>query len=291
MFRVPHSLAITVLAAAAGVCAAGQGAPAPLDAGHSYASLWMGRNTEVSVMVNVGVAQVGGAVVLGIETPAHSSLAFTLVPGGPGAQLLTSTGTLRSDVIVPIMRYTAMTFHSASARIRHDGRMEFTGELAVTHVTREEIPPTWNSANNTPSYTDPQTSRAARTVTFVLAAPRAESLASYLSTHRELVISASIDAREFPELPGIVLDSDWPMVAQDEHCAPVKPWINVLDFSGWDCTGKAISITPAYQPIQTMGRDYSGLRRYSAPVNGPVTILLHLRLAQGVAADSHAPRR
>jgi len=275
------------------MCAAAQTAPAPLDAGHSYASLWMGRQTEVSEMVNVGVAQVGGALALRTQTPPAFSLEFTLVPGGAGAGLLTPEGTLRSGVIVPIMRYTAMTFRSASARIRHDGRIEFTGALEVIHVTREEISPAWNSANNTPSYTDPQTTRTSRTVTFVLAAPRAESLARYLSTHRELVFSASIDHGAFPELPGMVLDSDWPMVAEDEHCEPVKPWVNVLDFSGWDCTGKAISTTPSYQPAQTTGRDYSGLRRYNAPMDGPVTILLHVTLVPPPAAAAppvpHAP--
>jgi len=248
----------------------------------------MGLQTETSVMVNVGVAQVGGSVHLGARNPTASSLDFTLVPGGGGTQLLTPEGTLRSDVVAPILRYTAMIFRSAHARIRRDGRLEFSGELDVVHVTREQILPSWNSANNSPSYTDPKTSRSARTVTFVLASPRAQFLAPYLEKHSDIILSATIDAHSFPDLPGIILDSDWPAVAEDEHCEPVNPTVNLRDYSGWTCDGKAITKTAALQPAQTFGLDYSGPRRYNAPTDGPVTILLHLKLASAPATSPPA---
>ena len=269
--------------------ASAQNAPSRLDAGHSYASLWMGRETEVSVMVNVGVAQVGGTVAIDASKPAISSLHFALVPGGAGAELLAPDGTLRADIIAQILRYTAMSFRSTQARIRHDGRLEFPGELTMVHVTREELPPVWNSANNTPSYTDPETARVTRRATFVLVTPRAEFLSAYLQTHAEIVLSATMDSAAFPELAGAVLDSDWPIVAEDEHCQPVSEWISPRDYAGWNCTGKAITITPALQPTQTSIRDYSGPLRYNAPVNGPVTILLHLKLAPPAAAAAAAP--
>ncbi len=288
---MPRLLVALASAAALAMPAAAQTAPPLIDPGHSYASLWMGRQTEVSPMVNVGVAQVGGAVTLSAQNPAASSLEFTLVPGGEGAALLAPDGTLRAGVIVPILRYTAMTFRSAPARLRQDGRLEFRGELSITHVTREQLPTAWNSEYNSPSYTDPETSRVTHNVTFVLATPRAEFLSSYLQKHSEIVLAATIDSAAFPELPGVVLDSDWPIVAEDEHCAPANPWINTRDFNGWNCTGKAITITPSLQPVQTSGLDYSGLRKHDAPIHGPVTVLLHLKLVPPASATPAPPGR
>lgn len=289
LHRIPRLLIALAFAAALDLPAAAQTAPSQIDASDSYASLWMGRDTEVTVIVNVGVAQVGGAVTLSAQTPAASSLEFTLVPGGDGAALLAPDGTLRADVVAPIMRYTAMTFRSARARVRRDGLLEFTGVLAVTHVTREVISEPWNWGYSGVSYDNPVTQTATRNVTFALATPRAEFLASYLQKHSELVLSATIDEDAFPQLPGIVLDSYWPIVREDEQCAPTSPFSAPRDYEGWTCKGKAITTTPAYQPAQTTGRDYSGLRRYDAPTHGPVTILLHLKLATPVAATPAPP--
>jgi polyisoprenoid-binding protein YceI len=272
-------LTVSALAAALAALAFAQAAPSHIDAGHSYASLWMGRETEDTPMVNVGVAQVGGNVTLNTQNPAASSLEFSLVPGGAGADLLAPDGTLRANVVAQLVRYTAMSFRSTSSRVRRDGRLEFTGDLAVIHVTRESIPDAWNSANSFPSYTDPETSRVTRNVTFALATPRAEVLAAYLKKSSDLVATATIDAAAFPELPGVVLDSFWPTVAEDEQCEPVNPWPNARDYGGWACKGKAITTTASLQRAQTSSLDYSGLRKFDAPTRGPLTILLHLKLA------------
>jgi len=239
----------------------------------------MGRETETTVIVNVGVAQVGGTAKLGAADPLAASLEFNLVPGGEGAELLAPDGTLRTDLVARLVRYTTMSFHSTRARVRRDGRLEFTGELTITHVTRESIPTAWNSANTFPDYTDPAISHTACTVSFVLASPRAESLAAYLQKQNDLIATATVNSSDFPELPGIVLDSYWPAVAQDEQCAPATSSVGSRDYSGFVCSGKAITITPSYQRAQTFGVDYSGLRKHDAPTSGPVTILLHLKLA------------
>jgi len=291
MYRNPCARLALAVTVACFLCAAGQAIPTTIDAGHSYASLWMGRQSETSVMVNVGVAQVGGTVRLEAKQPEEAALRFSLVPGGAGSQLLAPDGTLRDDVTAPIMRYTAMTFRSSGARIRNDGRLEITGELAVVHVTRERILPAWNSANDAPTYTDPKTLRSAKTVTFVLATPRVEFLAEYLQKHSDLVFSATVEAAAFPDLPSIVLDSDWPTVAEDEHCEPASPYVSPRDYSGWTCAGKAITTTPAYLPWQTTSVDYSGLRKYDAPADGPVTILLHLRFARSAGPATTPPAR
>ena len=280
----PLLLASALLAVAAPLAA--QSLPSQLDAEHSYATLWMGRDTETTVIVNVGVARLAGKIHLVLADPATSALHFSLVPGGEGSQLLASDGTLRPDVVAPVLRYTAMEFRSTRARVRHDGRLAFTGELRITHVTRELIPIAWNSGNNSQTYTDPETSQDSATVTFVLATPRAEFLTAYLQKNSELLVSATINAEAFLKLPAAILDSYWPAVIQDEHCEPSTASDGEKDYRGILCPGKAITTTASFQPARPWSKDYSGQPRHDAPPDGPVTLLLHLKLpAQSVAGS------
>lgn len=279
-------LALSALIAIAASLAA-QSLPSQLDAGHSYATLWMGRDTETTAIVNVGVAQVAGNLKLASDDSQASQLQFSLVPGREGARLLAPDGTLRSDVIAPILRYTAMTFSSTRARVRRDGRLAFTGGLSITHVTRELIPIAWNGGNNSQTYTDPETWRDTATVTFVLATPRAEFLAEYLKKNSELLLSATVSTEAFPKLPDAVLDSYWPAVIQDEHCEPSTASDGEKDYSGIICPGKAITTTASFQPARPWSKDYSGQPRHDAPPDGPVTILLHLKLP--TSPDSKRP--
>jgi len=238
----------------------------------------MGRDTETTVIVNVGVARVAGSIKLTSDDSEASTLQFSLVPGGEGRRLIASDGTLRSDVIVPVLRYTAMGFNSTRTRVRRDGRLAFTGELDITHVTRELIPIAWNSGNNSQTYTEPQILCDTATVTFVLATPRAEFLTEYLQKNSELLVSATVSANTFPRLPGVILDSYWPLVAQDENCEPSTASDSEKDYSGIVCPGKAITTIASFQPARPWSKDYAGQPRHDAPPDGPVTILLHLKL-------------
>jgi polyisoprenoid-binding protein YceI len=261
----------------------------PIDAGHSYATLWMGRDTEISVMVNTGVAQVGGSVAFAEKELAASSMEFHLVPGGEGASLLAPDGALRSGVVANLVRYTVMSFRSTQARVRPDGLLQFTGKLTVVHVTRENVQQPWNIAYSGPTYADPETKTWTRLATFVLADPHAGDLEAALEKKQEIEITGTIKKSEFPELPDAVLDAYWPIVAEDEHCEPATGSPGSWGYRPGVCTGTAISVTPTFQRSQTTGLDFSGLRRYDAPVNGPVTIRLHLKLAPPGAANSTSP--
>jgi len=281
MIRLPRALLICVLA----VCATpvkAQDRPAPgmaIDAGHSYASIWMGKATEVSPPVNVAVAQVAGTAVLDPKNISSSRIDVNLVPGGEGADLLAPDGTIRDGVVARIMRYTVMGFRTAQTGLRRDGRLEFTGQLTVTHVTREPIPAAWNSTYTTPSYTDPTTTSATHPVTFVLSSPRAESLTDSLRKGADFVATASVDAEDFPGLSADILDSYWPIVAQDENCEFPVDTAGRRDYGGAICTGKAVSTQTTLTGQHSFGRDYSGPLKADAPVNGQVTIVLYLKLA------------
>jgi len=219
---------------------------------------------------------------------APPALDVALVPGGAGAGLLTPAGTLRRDQIASIARYTVMSFRSSSARVRRDGRLELSGELTVIHVTREKILGDWSwGYSGSTTYSDPVTKTYTRPVKFVVLTPHAEFLESYLQEPKEVIAAAEIALADFPELPGIVLDSDWPIVAQDEECSPGPSSGGRRDYSGTVCTGKAIAITnPPPGPPPSTGRDYSGMPRPVVPREGPVGIVLHLRLT---ATDGTSP--
>ncbi|HKO06041.1 MAG TPA: hypothetical protein VJW51_14885 [Candidatus Acidoferrales bacterium] len=287
--RSLRPVGVAALAAALAASALAQTAAIPIDSGHSYATLWMGRDTEISVIVNTGVAQAGGSVTLVTKDPAASSLELHIVPGGEGANLMAPDGSLKSGVVAQLVRYTVISFLSRRAEVRRDGLLQFTGELTVTHVTRETIPEAWNVAYSGASYAEPQTQIWTRTATFVLATPRAEFLQPALEKNPELLATATLTDRDFPELPGAMLDSYWPIVAEDEECTPPTGSGGTWGYRPGVCTGRAISVTPSFLRDQTNGRDYSGLRRYNAPVNGPVTILLHLRLAPPGPANPKPP--
>ncbi|HMD33288.1 MAG TPA: hypothetical protein VKG84_15335 [Candidatus Acidoferrales bacterium] len=280
--RILRVLMLAGLSAALAALAAparAQSRVTPFDAGHSYASFWMGGSSEVSVPVNVAVAQAGGTMALDAKKPAASSLDFSLVPGGEGAELLLPDGSVRENQLARILRYTVLGFRCTHTHVRRDGRVEFSGELTVTHVTREQILAAWNSTPGFPSYTDPVITRATRTVSFVLTSPHAEFLAAHLQKQETLLASATIDAGAFPELSEALVGSYWPVVAQDEKCQLSADSAGRRDYSGAVCTGKTISTVNTPRAAPSFGRDYAGRPRIQANVNGPITILLYLRLA------------
>jgi len=288
--RTPRPVWIAALVAALAAATLAQSPATAIDAGHSYASFWMGRESEVSVMVNTGVAQAGGSIALSASDPAASSLEVHIVPGGEGARLMAPDGSLQTGIFANLVRYTVLSYRSARAAVGRDGLLEFTGDLTVWHVTREATRDGWNWNYSGPTYTDPRTETWSRTATFVLTTPRAEFLESFLQKKSELLVSSFIVDADFPELPGALLDAYWPLVAQDEQCSPAADGGQAARFPGGTvCTGHVISVTPTYYRAQTAGRDYSGLRRYDAPVRGPVTIGLHLRLASPGRASSDPP--
>jgi len=267
---------------------AAQSRPFQIDRDHSYASFWMGVSAEGNP-VNVAVARAAGTASLDVKNPADSALAVTIVPGGGGSSLLAPDGSVRRDEIAPIMRYAFITFHSKQARVRRDGRLEFSGEFTITHVTRQQVTAAWNSANNTPSYTDPLTKTTKREVTLLLTTPHAEFLAAQMQRQQAFVASATFDGGEFPDLASALLGSDWPIVAQDEQCEFPVGAAGRRDYYGAVCTGKAVSTSNPAAPVQASPRGYAGRPPVEAPVNGPVTILLYLKLS--VPDSGAAPPR
>ena len=277
--RITDLLVASFLAAASAAPVAAQTIPLQIDENQSYATLWMGRQTEVTPIVNVGVAQVGGNVTLGAPDPSTSALKFGLVPGGGGAELLASDGTVRTGQTAQIARYTVMSFQSNHARVRRDGHVEIAGLLTVTHVTREVVAKPWTWGYSGVSYDDPVSNSVTRPVTFVFVNPSVAAMAAHPTEVVDVLATATTEAGDFPELVDDVLDASWPIVALNEQCVAPPNAGDMRDYVGVLCNGKAITAQVPLNEHHSFAVDYHGMREAVTTTHGPVTIVLHLKLA------------
>lgn len=278
-------LVALALASAPAVPAGAQTSPSRIDADHSYAALWVRVGPEGGANVNVGVAQAAGKIRLLSDDLASSSLDLTIVPGGEGADLLAPDGSLRSQVVARLMRYTIITFQTTSARIRRDGHLEFSGKVKITHVTRRLTQSTGNST--VPTYTNPQITCEIHDANFVLAQSLLDSPASSPQKNSYLLVGARID--DFPQLSSIVRDSDWPIVAEDESCELFSGSESPRDYYGVICPGTAITTTSAFPRGELLPADLFDAGKHGSQTGDAVTILLHLKLASSVrATPAHA---
>jgi len=284
--RITGVSVVSVLAAVLAAPAAAQTIPLQIDENQSYATLWMGRQTEVSPIVNVGVAQVGGNVTLGAPDPSTSALKFGLVPGGGGAELLAPDGTVRVSETAQIARYTVMSFQSEHARVRRDGHVEIAGLLTVTHVTREVVAKPWTWSYSGVSYDDPVSNTVTRPVTFVFVNPSVAAMAAHANGVADVLATATAEASDFPELVDDVLDAFWPIVALNEQCVAPPNAGDMRDYYGVLCDGKAITAKVPLNERHSFAVDYHGMREAVTTTHGPVTIVLHLKLAPPAPAPS-----
>jgi len=267
---------LLALTTALALAAAAQSFPLQIDAGHSFATLWVrGGPEDAAGFVNVGVAQAAGRISLVGNDPSSSRVDLAIVPGGEGANLLAPDGTLHSEVVAPLMRYTTMGFHAARARIRRDGRLEFSGQLTVTHVTRQLTQASGNST--VPAYTSPRTTSETHDVRFVLVQPPSASSTSSLQRNLDLVLSARVD--NVPQLSGVLCDSDWPLVAEDEPCSPFSDSDSIRDYYGVICPGKANATASTFSRADLLEADLSDSGKPGSASPRVVIPLLHLKLS------------
>jgi len=267
---------LLALATALSLAAAAQTFPSQIDAGLSYAALWVrGEPEAVAGVINVGVAQAAGRIRLVSNDPSSSSLDLAIVPGGEGAKLLAPDGTLHSEIVAPLLRYTTMSFHTTSARIRRDGRLEISGQLTVTHVTRQLTQATGNSS--VPAYTSPRSTSQTHDVLFIVVQPPSESSASSPQRNLDLVLSARVD--DFSHLSDLLRHSDWPIVTEDEACSLFSDSESPRDYYGVICPGKAITTASTFSRAELVDADFSDSAKSGSPSPGLVILLLHLKLS------------
>jgi hypothetical protein len=186
--------------------------------------------------------------------------------------------------VKPTPSYPTLTFTSHDVRVKPNGRIEAAGELTLTYVER---PVTLDAteAYSGPVYSDLVIVHTlTHPVTFELNVPAA----SLASSKRQLDVSAStaFSTEDFPGVREVLIDSDWPLLAQDEDCqAPSDP---NEGYQGTLCTGTAVTAPVSTEMPSTVAEDYHGPDPASVPAGHKILIALDLHLLSDTQNAQHA---
>jgi hypothetical protein len=180
--------------------------------------------------------------------------------------------------------HTLVCFHSKNVVRLPDGRLQATGELAVTRVDRNvEMTPTEAYAG--PVYGPPMVHRVSREATFIFDMP-----ASNGTKQKEDSIKASgstsMFREDFPQLVSAVVNTYWPPLVQDENCQ--QPPVSEA-YSGSQCTGTYLSAPGLPEaPHAANAEDIGARQGFNSLVGNHLTLLVHLRLAPQASGTQSA---
>lgn len=214
-----------------------------VDAEHSTASIFLGRNVDLQ---NVGIARVGGIAEFNSADPAKSAL----------------------DISAELPEGQSMTFQSKRIDVLDDGKLQVSGEMTLAEAERDAmINPAEDYSG--PVYGEFRVRSVTRSVSFVM------PMVDNAGAKAELTAEVVLGAENFPELLAAVRQAAWQPVIQDEVCDMAQAG---EDYSGAVCTGKLIA--PAYKlaAIRT-GEDYRG-DESPAPSGNLMKIVLRLQLSR-----------
>jgi polyisoprenoid-binding protein YceI len=257
--------------------------PAPMvgawqvDTRHSDVKLITDATTDygkTKINLALGFARVNGRVTIDDADPTKSSVEFRFYPATSMAPSIDEDGKFLSHWLENMSNHTLVCFHSKRVVRTPDGRLQATGELAVTRVDRNvEANP--SEAYAGPVYGPPMIHRVSREATFVFDFPATNG-----NSQKESFIQASgstsVFREDFPQLVKTVVNTYWPTVIQDENC-------QVPDaseaYSGSQCTGTYLSTAGFPEaPYEGGGEGVGVPQNFNAIVGNHLTILVHMRL-------------
>jgi polyisoprenoid-binding protein YceI len=257
-----------------------------VDTRHSDAKLITDATTDygkTKINVTLGFARLYGTVKIDDADPAKSSVEFRFYPAMSMAPSIDEDGTFLKQWLQNPANQTLVCFHSKRVVRTPDGRLQATGELAVTRVDRN-VEATPSEAYAGPVYGPPMIHRVSREETFVFDFPASEGNEQKQSSIQASG-STSMFREDFPQLVRTVVSTYWPPVVQDENCK--VPDANEA-YSGAQCTGTYLStagLPP--EPHAAGGEDVGVQQNFNAIVGNQLTILVHLRL-MGKASGERA---
>jgi polyisoprenoid-binding protein YceI len=228
-----------------------------VDTRHSDAKLIADATTDygkTKLNVALGFARVKGRVKIDDLDPTKSSVDLRICPAASMSPSIDEDGKFLSHWLENVSNHTLVCFHSKKVVRTPDGRLQTTGELAVTRVDRN-VEMTPNEACAGPVYGPPVIHRVSREATFVFDFPGAAG-----NTQKECSIKASgstgLFREDFPQLVRTVVSTYWPPVVQDENCQ--VPDANEA-YSGSQCRGTYLA-TPGLPeaPHATNSEDLPG---------------------------------
>ena len=247
-----------------------------VDTRHSDAKLITDATTDygkTKMNAALGFARIYGRVNLDDADPTKSSIEFRFYPATSMAPGIDEDGKFLSHWLENLSNHTLVCFHSKRVERMPDGRVQATGELAVTRVDRN-VEATASEAYAGPVYGPPMIHRVSREATFVFDFPADGNEQKESSIHASG--STGMFREDFPQLVRTVVSTYWPPVVQDENCK--VPDANEA-YSGSQCTGTYLSTAGLpEEPHAVGGEDVGVPMNFNAIVGNHLTILIHLRL-------------
>jgi polyisoprenoid-binding protein YceI len=253
-----------------------------VDARHSDAKLTTDATTDfgkTKMNVTLGFARVVGRVTLDDGDPSKSSIDFRIYPATSMAPAIAEDGKFMSHWLENMSAHTLLCFHSKRVVRTPDGRLQATGELAVTRVDRN-VEATPSEAYAGPVYGPPMVHRVSREATFVFDLGDGQKDGGTQASG-----STRVFREDFPQLVRTVVNTYWPPVVQDENCQ--TPAVSEA-YRGTQCTGTVLESPGLPEaPHAANAEDLPGPPNFNAIVGNDLTILVHMRLAPR-ASGEHA---
>ena len=253
-----------------------------VDIRHSDAKLITDATTDygkTKINVALGYARIRGVFNIDDADPAKSSVEFRFYPAMSMAPSIAEDGKFLQQWLQNPANQTLVCFHSKRVVRTPDGRLQATGELAVTRVDRNvEADPT--QAYSGPVYGPPMIHRVSHEATFVFDLQGGNGSGQSIQASG----STSMFREDFPQLVKTVVNTYWPTVVQEQNCQ--YPAASEA-YSGAQCTGTYLSTAglPA-EPHAASGEDVGVPTNFNAIVGNHLTVLVQLRLVPQGRAEA-----
>ena len=258
-----------------------------VDTRHSDAKLITDATTDygkTKINLALGYARIRGDFKIDDADPTKSSIEFRFYPAMSMAPPIAEDGKFLSHWLENLSNHTLVCFHSKRVERTPDGRLQATGELAVTRVDRNvEADPT--EAYSGPVYGPAMIHRVSHEATFVFDLGETNG-----SRQKEGGLKASgstsMFREDFPQLVKTVVNTYWPTVVQEQNCQ--YPDASEA-YSGAQCTGTYLWTAGLPEaPYEGGGEGVGVQQNFSRIVGNHLTILLDLRLTARTLGE-HAP--
>src|SRR5208282_764184 len=243
---------------------------------------------KTKMNATLGFARINGIVKFDGNDPTKSTVDLTIYPATSISPSIDESGIFLSDWLASrFPHHTLVGFHSTRILRTADGRLQATGDLALTSVDRNvdaEMPS--EGLSEADADPPPVVHRTTHEVTFVFDFPAATG--NGLKAGNIWASGTTTVSREdFPQMVRTAVGTYWPPLIQDENCeAPVAREVH----GGSRCTGTVLE-APALPeaPHAANSKEFHGSQNFNAIVGEHLTILVHLRLMPKAEENTQQP--
>lgn len=219
-----------------------------IDSEHSTARLFLASSKNPDAGVNVGVARTSGVIDQNAGDSSTSNFDFTIYP----ADRTEEQSAKDPD-------YTVITFKSTRVVPVNEETFRVSGPLMLTYVERS-VTIVSSEAYSGPVYGPAVHYSVTQEAVFEFHQVSPSGVEKAKENDAEWSASSTTNAEDFPQLPNVVFNTNWPTFVADEKCTtPSNPG---EDYSGATCMGQTVE-RAARTDVQCqipalIGDDYAG---------------------------------